>query len=223
MLSYPDQNDRGLYLGIWSAMRNSGSIIGGAINFSTNYADSSAGGIAWSTYLIFVGFASTGMIYALLLSPTRLVRRSNGTAVPSSETSSWKHEFIALWKHAQRPKTWLVFIPAFYSFFYGGTMGTYLTLHFSVRARALSSLITRKSKLAPQTFICSQFHSNRHNPTSLSFWQTLGHEAMVPKTPGMDLLRLLGHPTNRMLHLDRNRVQQIRHQKDCAGLQTVSW
>jgi hypothetical protein len=43
-------------IGIWSAMRNSGSIIGGAINFSTNYSDSSAGGIAWSTYLIFVGF-----------------------------------------------------------------------------------------------------------------------------------------------------------------------
>lgn len=35
-------------------------------------------------------------------------------------------------------------IPAFYSFFYGGTMGTYLSLHFSVRARALSSLITRE-------------------------------------------------------------------------------
>ncbi|CAG8961848.1 hypothetical protein HYFRA_00014039 [Hymenoscyphus fraxineus] len=142
MLSYPDQNDRGLYLGIWSAMRNSGSIIGGAINFSTNYSDSSAGGIAWSTYLIFVGFASTGMIYALLLSPTKLVRRKNGTKVPCSDTVSWKREFIALWRHAQRPKTWLVFIPAFYSFFYGGTMGTYLTLHFSVRSRALSSLIT---------------------------------------------------------------------------------
>lgn len=56
MLSYPDQNDRGLFLGIWSAMRNSGSIVGGAINFSTNYSTSSAGGIAWSTYLIFVGF-----------------------------------------------------------------------------------------------------------------------------------------------------------------------
>lgn len=56
MLSYPDQNDRGLFLGIWSAMRNSGSIVGGAINFSSNYADSSSGGIAWSTYLIFVGF-----------------------------------------------------------------------------------------------------------------------------------------------------------------------
>lgn len=40
-------------------------------------------------------------------------------------------------------QTWLIFVPAFYSFFYGGTMGTYLSLHFSVRARALSSLIMR--------------------------------------------------------------------------------
>lgn len=74
MLSYPYQDERGLYLGtqdrspcrgtptnkswpgIWSAMRNSGSIIGGAINFATNYSNSTAGGIAWFTYLIFVGF-----------------------------------------------------------------------------------------------------------------------------------------------------------------------
>jgi MFS family permease len=32
MLSYPPPNDRGFYLGIWSAMRNSGSVIGGAIS-----------------------------------------------------------------------------------------------------------------------------------------------------------------------------------------------
>lgn len=59
MLSYPDHNDRGLFLGIWSAMRNSGSIIGGAINFSTNYSSSGGGGIAWSTYLVFVGFGES--------------------------------------------------------------------------------------------------------------------------------------------------------------------
>ncbi|KAH6886962.1 major facilitator superfamily transporter [Thelonectria olida] len=142
MLSYPPQNDRGFYLGIWSAMRNSGSVIGGAINFSTNYSRSSAGGIAWSTYLIFVGFECTGVIWAFLLSPTRRVRRRDGSNIPMAGSISWKREFAALYKHVQRKKTWLVFLPAFYSFFYGGTMGTYLSLHFSVRARALSSLIT---------------------------------------------------------------------------------
>ena len=48
--------------GIWSAMRNTGSVIGGAINFSTNYDRAGSGGIAWTTYLIFVGF---GKLYAV--------------------------------------------------------------------------------------------------------------------------------------------------------------
>lgn len=45
-------------------MRSSGSLIGGAINFSTNYDRASAGGIAVSTYLIFVAF---GEYSALIL------------------------------------------------------------------------------------------------------------------------------------------------------------
>ncbi|RKL20289.1 hypothetical protein BFJ68_g2998 [Fusarium oxysporum] len=141
MLSYPLANDRGFYLGVWSAMRNSGSVIGGAISFSNNYSDSKAGGVAWSTYLVFIAFECTGLVWAFLLSPTRRVRRHDSTKVPISQRASWKQEFSALWKHLQRRKTWLMALPAFYSFFCGGTMGTYLSLHFSVRARALSSLL----------------------------------------------------------------------------------
>ena len=37
-------------------MRNSGSVMGGAINFSNNHSKANAGGIALSTYLIFVAF-----------------------------------------------------------------------------------------------------------------------------------------------------------------------
>ncbi|WVQ74184.1 hypothetical protein IAR50_003778 [Cryptococcus sp. DSM 104548] len=142
MLSYPHVYERGLYLGIWSAMRNSGSVIGGAINFATNYSSDAGGGIAWSTYLIFIGFECTGIFWALALSPTKKVRRSDATRVPYSRDISWKKEFVALYKHLLNKRTWLVFLPAFYSFFYGGVYGTYLSLHFSVRARALSSLIT---------------------------------------------------------------------------------
>lgn len=141
MLSYPHQDDRGFYLGVWSAMRNSGSVIGGAINFATNYNASDAGGVGWATYIIFVALECTGVFWAFLLSATARVRRRDGTPVPSTGTVTWRGEFDALWQHAQRKKTWLVFLPAFYSFFYGGTMGTYLSLHFSVRARAMSTLI----------------------------------------------------------------------------------
>ncbi|KAK5045699.1 hypothetical protein LTR84_009068 [Exophiala bonariae] len=142
MLSYPHPNDRGLYLGIWSAMRNSGSVIGGAINFSNNSGSPKAGGVTWSTYLIFIAFESTGIIYALMLSKTSKVRRPDGSGVAMAQDISWGQEFKALLKHMKLKKTWLMFVPAFYSFFYGGTNGTYLSLHFSVRARALSSLLS---------------------------------------------------------------------------------
>ncbi|KAK6217504.1 hypothetical protein QIS74_07618 [Colletotrichum tabaci] len=143
MQTYPDQRDRGWYLGLWSAMMNSGAVVGGIINFAINYRRSSAGGVAWFTYLIFLGLECTGFIWALLLSPTARVRRKDGTRPDlSGRNITWKGEFEALWAHARQKTSWLVFVPAFYSFFYGGTMGTYLTLHFSVRARALSTMVT---------------------------------------------------------------------------------
>ncbi|KAK1952005.1 MFS general substrate transporter [Colletotrichum sublineola] len=142
MQTYPDQKDRGWYLGLWSAMMNSGAIIGGIINFTTNIRRSDAGGVLWFTYLIFVGLECTGFIWTLLLSPTSHVRRKDGTRPNiSGRKMTWKDEFEALWAHARLKTSWLSFAPAFYSFFYGGTMGTYLTLHFSVRARALSTIL----------------------------------------------------------------------------------
>ncbi|PCD32533.1 hypothetical protein AU210_008781 [Fusarium oxysporum f. sp. radicis-cucumerinum] len=64
MLSYPLANDRGFYLGVWSAIRNSGSVIGGAISFSNNHSDSKAGGVAWSTYLVFIAFDGSEVMIA---------------------------------------------------------------------------------------------------------------------------------------------------------------
>ncbi|KAK1977117.1 major facilitator superfamily domain-containing protein [Colletotrichum cereale] len=145
MQTYPDQKDRGWYLGLWQAMMNSGAVIGGIINFVANYRRSDAGGVVWFTYLIFVGLECTGFIWALLLSPTKNVRRKDGTRPDLSSSGrniTWKAEFEALWAHARQSTSWLFFVPAFYSFFFGGTLGTYLTLHFSVRARALSSMVT---------------------------------------------------------------------------------
>lgn len=141
MLSYPQPEDRGFYLGIWSAMRNSGSIFGGVINFAKNYNNSTTGGIAPSTYFIFFLIECTGLVWALNLTPTRLVLRRNGHRIRMSPLRSWTQEFVALRLLAQQKKTWVLFIPAFYSFYHGGTLSSYLSLHFSIRSRALTSFI----------------------------------------------------------------------------------
>jgi hypothetical protein len=100
MLTYPLAAERGKYLSIWAGMRNSGSVIGGAISFGVNANNTTAGSVALATYIVFIAFESTGPIWALLLSPTAKVRRSNGSRVPMSGVLSWKQEFRALAKHA---------------------------------------------------------------------------------------------------------------------------
>lgn len=42
----------------------------------------------------------SGFIFAFLLSPTKKVRRSDGSPVPYSRDMTWKSEFTALYKHA---------------------------------------------------------------------------------------------------------------------------
>ncbi|WWD02381.1 hypothetical protein V865_000420 [Kwoniella europaea PYCC6329] len=148
MLTYPRLHERGKYLSIWSGMRNSGSILGGIVALVTNYKTAGAGGVAWSTYIVFMTLESTGWIWALLLTPSEKVRRNDGTRVPISHKISWAEELKALIKHFSNRRLWLIAAPAFYSFFFLAPFGTYLTVHFSVRARALSSFLAPTTAVA---------------------------------------------------------------------------
>ncbi|KAK7923799.1 hypothetical protein PG985_007870 [Apiospora marii] len=159
MLSYPHPDKRGLYLGETNeTVRNKMCLLirsrnlvgdaqqwklaGGRHQLLQQPQDSHfRRGVAWSTYLIFVAFECTGVIFALLLSPTRKVRRHDGSRVQMPEKLTWKQEFSMLYRALRNKKILAMFLPSFFSFFYGGTMGTYLSLHFSVRSRALSSLL----------------------------------------------------------------------------------
>ncbi|WVQ79204.1 hypothetical protein IAT38_001300 [Cryptococcus sp. DSM 104549] len=141
MLTYPRLQDRGTYISIWSAMRNSGGIIGGAIILATNYRTSGAGAVSAATYLIFLGFEASGPIWAFLLTATKKTRRPDGTKVQSTGDLTWKSELKALALHFKHPRTWLMAVPSFYSFFFLGTYSTFLATHFSVRARALGSFL----------------------------------------------------------------------------------
>ncbi|WWC58971.1 uncharacterized protein I303_101516 [Kwoniella dejecticola CBS 10117] len=141
MLSYPRAQERGKYIGIWVSMRNSGQLLGGAISLGVNVKTAGVGAVSITTYLIFIVLECLGLPGALLLSPTRKVRRPDGVPVPLAAPQSWKMETKLLLKHIIHKRTLLMAIPAFYSFFYGGVYTTYLSLHFSVRARALSSFL----------------------------------------------------------------------------------
>ncbi|OCF32133.1 membrane protein [Kwoniella heveanensis BCC8398] len=141
ILSYPEEGRRGKYLAIWVGSRNLGQLVGGSISLARNAKQAAAGAISVSTYLIFVAIEAVGFPVSFLISPPHKVRRSDGVPIVLSAKRPWKDEFIDLGKAIIAPRMLMLMPIAFYSYFYGGVLSTYLTNYFSVRARALSSFI----------------------------------------------------------------------------------
>lgn len=80
--------------------------------------------------------------FAFLISPLEKVVRSDGTRILVSEKLSTKQEFRQIGRTMTSSLILLSSFWALWSFFYSGTWSTYLATYFSVRARALSSLIS---------------------------------------------------------------------------------
>ncbi|CAG7971986.1 unnamed protein product [Penicillium salamii] len=133
---------RGKYLALWIVSRNLGQLVGGAINLSKNYEKGVSGGVTSDTYLAFVIIECLALPFALLIIPFERVVRSDGTKIVTSETLSTKMELKRIGKTMSSKLILLSALWAFWSFFYSGTWSTYLGTYFTVRARALSSLIS---------------------------------------------------------------------------------
>ncbi|CAI7629363.1 unnamed protein product [Penicillium bialowiezense] len=133
---------RGKYLALWIVSRNLGQLVGGAINLSKNYEKGVSGGVTSDTYLAFVIIECLALPFALLIIPFERVVRSDGTKIVTSETLSTKMEMKRIVKTMSSKLILLSALWALWSFFYSGTWSTYLGIYFTVRARALSSLIS---------------------------------------------------------------------------------
>ncbi|KAL4787002.1 major facilitator superfamily domain-containing protein [Aspergillus varians] len=133
---------RGKYLALWIVSRNLGQLVGGAINLAKNHKKGADGGISPDTYIAFVIIECLALPFALLIAPFEHVVRSDGTKIVTSETLSTKEELKRIGKTMTSKLVVLSAGWALWTFFYSGSWSTYLGTYFSVRARALSSLIS---------------------------------------------------------------------------------
>ncbi|EAU30472.1 conserved hypothetical protein [Aspergillus terreus NIH2624] len=133
---------RGKYLALWIVARNLGQLVGGAINLAKNHEKGVSGGVTPDTYVAFVIIECIALPFAFLITPFEHVVRSDGTRIVTSETLSTKMEIKRIAKTITSKLIVLSGLWALWSFFYSGTWSTYLGVYFSVRARALSSLIS---------------------------------------------------------------------------------
>jgi len=61
MIGYPEAHKRGRYLSMWLAYRNSGSILGGAINLAFNATGKTTGKLDFRTFIVFVALRESGL------------------------------------------------------------------------------------------------------------------------------------------------------------------
>ncbi|TIB82179.1 hypothetical protein E3Q22_00529 [Wallemia mellicola] len=143
VLSLPETNKRGAMLAIWIVGRNLGQLVGGAINLALNSQTSSSGSVNPNIYFVFIAIECLGLPAALLIKHPEQVQRKDGTVIRAGDKLPLKQELNMLLNGTVlTPIIGLIAMFSFYSFFYISPYGTYLTEFFSVRARALSSLIS---------------------------------------------------------------------------------
>ncbi|KAI9172801.1 MFS transporter [Paramyrothecium foliicola] len=141
-IAYPEPWNRGKALGYWLTFRLSGQIIGGAINLGLNADRNEAGKVSYTVFLVFIAIQAVGPLVALLLNKPEQVERTDGVAVKLSIAESPWTEIKNTTKLFFTKRFLLLVLFIGQAVFAEAVFFTYLSLWFSVRARALGSFLS---------------------------------------------------------------------------------
>lgn len=142
MLSYPIEQDKSKAFALVWVIFNLGAVMGSAIELGLSY-DSGEQSLSDGVYVAFLILTLLGACCAALLKPPSTVIRSDGTRVYVPPHTTWKEEFIGLYRLV-RTDYWVVFMfPLFYgsNLFYTWQQQDYNAPLFTLRARSLNSMI----------------------------------------------------------------------------------
>ncbi|TFA98329.1 hypothetical protein CCMA1212_009984 [Trichoderma ghanense] len=140
-IAYPEPWNRGKALGYWLTFRVMGQIIGGAVNLSLNIDRDQAGKVSYTVYIVFIAIQAAGALAALLLNRPKHVQREDGKTVRLTIVEDPWFEIKATARAFLNPRFLLIVLWIGQAVFSEAVYFTYLSLWFSVRARALGSFL----------------------------------------------------------------------------------
>ncbi|KAI8317410.1 hypothetical protein K4K59_006670 [Colletotrichum sp. SAR11_240] len=141
-IAYPEPRNRGRMVAYWLTWTRLGQIMGGAINLGLNSDRSGAGKVSYKVYLIFIALQACGPFVALLLNNPSKVQRSDGKPVELTISDHPRDEVKATTRTFLNPKFLLLILWIGQGVYSESIFFTYIALWFSVRARALGSLLS---------------------------------------------------------------------------------
>ncbi|KAH3680765.1 hypothetical protein WICMUC_000116 [Wickerhamomyces mucosus] len=142
-LNYSTDGTKGLFVGIWQALNKFGGIISGAVTLALNRNTETAGGVSLKTYIVLIAIQCLGLPVSLLLAKPEQIYRPDGKKTKSNITNDTFIQSLGKWKDAFLKKEVLCLLPMItFNLWYGTWFSNYMTHHFSVRVRALNSLLS---------------------------------------------------------------------------------
>lgn len=141
ILAYPERRKQGRYTSYWLMYRVLGQLVGGAINLGLNANNDQRGSLSTNTYLVFVVLQCLGPFVAMLLSLPHQVQRRDRTPVLLTLNPSVKLELLAMWQTITTKKVLLLLPLIWQTTFSEALIFTYAAENFTVRSRALGSLL----------------------------------------------------------------------------------
>ncbi|KAL2654037.1 hypothetical protein R1flu_022165 [Riccia fluitans] len=91
MISYPEEKDKGKYIGVFWSIFNTGGVMGSLIPLIIEW-NSGKSSVSTVTYISFMVIMFCGTLLSLTLLPPNRVTRKNGEPVSMHQYSSWKLE-----------------------------------------------------------------------------------------------------------------------------------
>lgn len=141
-LAYPEPYNQGRFLGFWLSFRVTGQILGGAINVGLNAHDNNPGNVSYSVFELFMALQALCPFVGLLLNSPNKVQRRDGLQVRLHVHQDGWSEIKAMTK-LFFSRNFLLIIPLISQAVYSeAVMFTFQGLWFSVRSRALGSLLS---------------------------------------------------------------------------------
>jgi MFS family permease len=140
---YPEEDSRGLFIGIWQCINKAGGVIAGGITLALNVNDRHEGKVGLNTYIVLMAIQCLGFPLSFLLSPPEKVIRKDGKTIKSNILKRpLKEELNTFWRVLRRKEIICLAPLALSVVWFNTWQSNYITNHFSVRVRALNSLLT---------------------------------------------------------------------------------
>ncbi|KAH9996638.1 hypothetical protein F4779DRAFT_186349 [Xylariaceae sp. FL0662B] len=141
-IAYPEPRNRGRMVAYWLTWTRLGQIVGGAINLGINADKNEAGKVSYTVYLIFVALQASGTLVALGLNRPSRVQRPSGVPVELTIFDSPWQEIKSTTKAFLERRFILIILWIGQGVYSEAVFYTYISLWFSVRARALGSFLS---------------------------------------------------------------------------------